>query len=201
MKKIFLLLPILLLAISCSTKDANLLANDTPPANFIKTASGVYLQAEDPNVFKKYRAFYVNPINIYKNDKGRLVVPSDVEVARLAMKFRDKLIRNLGSRYTPFNQPARDVAIIDIKVVDIWSSRAIDALRPGLIFPNNLSGGATMEASFYDTVTEAKVATVWDSRPGKRQGLLSGLTKWASTEEAFDEWSKILKKSIRESAY
>lgn len=201
MKKIFLSLIFLITLISCSAKDANLLDSSNIPANFKKTANGVYLQAEDPNVFKKYRAFHVNPINIYQNDKGRLVIPTDIEVTRLAMKFREQIIRDLGSRYTPFDQPARDVAIIDIKVVDIWSSRTIEAIRPGIIFPNNLGGGATMEASFYDTVSKAKVATVWDSRPGKRQGFFSGLTKWGNTEEAFKEWSILLKKSIRSSAY
>ncbi len=200
MNKVLLGLIILILT-SCSSKDANLLTDHNPPKGFKKIAGDVYLQSETPEVLKNYTAFHINPIIIYSNDKGRLVVPTQIEVDRLAKLFRDKLIRELGSSYTGFDHPAPHVAIIDIKIVDLWTSRAIEALRPGLIFPNNLSGGATIEATFFDSKSREIIATVWDSRPGDRTGFFSGLTKWKSTEAAFDEWTQLLKKSIKPSHY
>ena len=159
--------------------------------------SGPQVTFSRPGVLKAYQAFYVEPVEAYTNDSGRLVPASSREIQNLAESFRQKIIRALGPRHTLFNQPAREVAILKVSISDVWSNRALLNLRPGWLVPNALEGGASMQAEVIDTVTNERVALITDSRRGARQGYLSGLTKWGGTEAAFDEWGLLLRHSIR----
>ncbi len=199
MKYLTILLSLLSLN-ACSTSP---IAHEAPSdLGLTKSAQGPYVEVSKPGILKQYQAFYLNPIHFYSNDdRGRLISAEEREIDQLAASFKEKLVRKLGSRYSFFNQPARGVAIIDIQVMDVWSGRTLEALRPGLILPNNLGGGATMQAHIYDSVTKKKIATIWDSRSGKRTGYFSGLGKWNGTEAAFDEWAVLLSKSTRSSVY
>ena len=57
---------------------------------------------KSPGILKKYRAFYVAPIEIYASDSGRLVPAEDRELDDLALTFREKIIRGLGDSFTKF---------------------------------------------------------------------------------------------------
>jgi hypothetical protein len=151
---------------------------------------------KSPGILKKYRAFYVAPIEIYTNDSGRLVPAEDRELDDLALTFREKIIRGLGDSFTQFNLPARDVALIEVAITDVWSTRALLNLRPGLLVPNTFEGGASMEAQVFDSITHEVIASVTDSRAGARKGFLTGLTKWGGTKAAFDSWAAGIRKAV-----
>ena len=151
---------------------------------------------KSPGILKKYRAFYVAPIEIYTNDSGRLVPAEDRELDDLALSFREKIIRGLGDSFTQFNLPARDVALIEVAITDVWSTRALLNLRPGLLVPNTFEGGASMEAQVFDSITHEVIASVTDSRAGERKGFLTGLTKWGGTKAAFDSWAADIRKAV-----
>ena len=160
--------------------------------------AGPKVSFSKPGALKSYDAFYVDPVAIYTNDKGRLVPAASREIDNLAKSFREKIIRALGDRHTMFDQPARNTAIIRVVITDVWSNRALLNLRPGLVVPNALEGGASMEAEIISSVSKKRVALITDSRPGTRKGFMSGLTKWGGTEAAFDDWAMLLKQSIRQ---
>ncbi len=189
------ILTTLLSTLACSSQQANIRVDQAARSSTPKVT------VAKPGILKAYSAFYVAPITIYGQDQGRLFPATPNELEMLESKFKSKIIAALGSNFTQFNQPARGVAIIDIKITDIWSNSAFEALRPGILIPNNLGAGATMQADFYDSITNKKIATVWDSRSGERRGYFSGLGKWSGVEGAFDEWAGMLRQSIRPQSY
>ncbi len=152
-------------------------------------------------MLRSYSAFYLAPIKIYEENDGRIAQAAASELRLLEHDFQSKIIKALGSHHTQFNQPQKGVAIIEVQVLNIWSNHLIDALRPGVLIPNNLGAGATMQADFYDSVSGKKIASVWDSRAGERMGYFSGLGKWSGAKGAFDEWARLLAQSIKPQAY
>ena len=161
-----------------------------------QTAAGPRVHFKKPGILKTYEAYYVEPVLLYANDSGRLTPATSEELNRLAVEFRSKIVRALGDRVTHFNQPARNVAILRVAITDVWSDRTLLNLRPGLIIPNTASGGASMEAQVFDSVSKGIVAEVADSRRGARRGFMSGLGKWSGADAAIDEWALLLQRSI-----
>ncbi len=208
----FLVLPFLFSLLSahfgCSTFSRVTPSDQTEPSGFLgdekeyadlkPSPAGALVSFKKPGILKTYDAFFVEQIVVYGQDKGSLVPASSNELDELAHSLRDKIIRALGSRHTMFNQPARNVAILRVAITNVWSNNTLTNLRPGLIIPNVLEGGASMEALVIDSVSGQEVAKIADSRPGKRQGFMSGLTRWGGTEAAFDDWSMLLNRSIRQ---
>lgn len=181
-KKVYFLL--IASFVACST---NTLSPENYPDNLAHE-----IRFSDPQILSRYDAFYVEPVIMSSNDSKSLFPAPDNEMKDLAFTFREQIIRALGSKVTNFNQPARNVGIIKIKVHDIWSDSALLNLRPGAIVPNTFRGGATMEARFLDSVTKKEFGYVVDSRRGTRQGLFSGLGKWDGAKNAFSDWAKLL---------
>lgn len=149
-----------------------------------------------PDVLREYRAFYIAPVTTYDIEADQLQRVQDDEVEQLAEEFRVILIRKLGDRYTAFPQPAKDVAVVHIALADVSSNFAMAQLRPGLLVPNAARGGATIEAVFTDSITKEVLATVRDTRSGARQGYFSGLGKWDGAKRAFEEWARLLMRTI-----
>lgn len=157
-----------------------------------EAASTQQIKFTEPNILRKYKAFYVSPVIMATNDSNSMYPASDREINDLAATFREQIIRALDSKSTNFNQPARDVAIINIVVYDVWSESNLLNLRPGIVVPNEHRGGATMSAKFYDSVSKKEIGYVFDSKRGARQGFLSGLGKWDGAKKAFSDWASLL---------
>ena len=188
-----------LLVTGCGPKKSLLQDTVPPDASLQKAASGVHIWEAKPAALKQYDAFYVGPVTVLTGDSGRLTPSNDREMEDLGRQFRQRIIRSLGSRHTMFPHPANNVAIIDVTLTNMWSNRALANLRPGILIPNSLDGGATMQTVFIDSVSKKPVLKVWDSRSGERKGYLTGLTTWGGTKSTFDEWAMLLNKNMRKS--
>lgn len=177
------------------------LLQDEPPvgSELQESSSGARVWESSPGILRQYDAFYVSPVTVLGSDKGRLTASSSRELNDLGERFREKVIHSLGSRHTMFPHPAKNVALVEITITNVWSNRAITNLRPGILVPNVLDGGATMESVFIDSVSQKPILKVWDSRSGERAGYLTGLTKWGGVQSAFDEWAILLSRNIRQS--
>lgn len=154
------------------------------------------IRASSPGVMKRYSAFHVPEIQVLEVEGDILRRVSSGEARNLAEMFRSKLVRQLGSRYSSFSHPARDVAVINITISDLSSTYALAQLAPGLLVQNALRGGASIEARVIDSVSGEEVLTFKDTRQGERQGFFSGLRKWDGVEMAFDEWASKLGAAI-----
>lgn len=161
------------------------------------SAPKMQVSMKEPGILRRYQAFYVAPVDVYSVEGDYLMRVSQREVDDLAAEFRSKLIRKLENRSTAFPQPASNVALIKVSLTDVSTNYALFQLTPGLVVPNALRGGATIEAEFIDSVSGEKIGVVRDSRSGERQGFLSGLGKWDGVKLAFDEWAQLLAGSIR----
>ncbi|RIL10652.1 MAG: hypothetical protein DCC75_03895 [Proteobacteria bacterium] len=147
------------------------------------------IETSQPGALKRYEAFYIPEIEVYEIEGDILRRVDQKEVEGLAQNFRSKLIRQLGSKHTMFPQPARNVASIKVALSDVSSTYALMQLYPGMLVPNAMRGGATIEAKVVDSITGKDVLTFRDTRQGERQGFFSGLRKWDGVESAFDEWA------------
>lgn len=154
------------------------------------------IEAAQPGVLKHYDAFYIPDIEVYAIEGDVLRRVNEREVEDLAQQFRSKIIRQLGSKHTMFPQPARNVAKINIALSDVSTTYALLQLYPGMVIPNAMRGGASIEAKVIDSVSGKVVMTFRDTRQGQRQGFLSGLRKWDGVEGAFDEWAAQLGSAI-----
>ncbi len=150
-----------------------------------------------PGVLRNYTAFHILPVNVYSTEKDYLRRVSDPEVEKLAEEFRAELIDKLGERYTLLPQPSRSVAFIQVAMTDVSTNYAAFQLLPGLVVPNAMRGGASIEANFIDSVSNRTVAVFRDSRQGARQGFMSGLGKWDGAKRAFEEWAQLLAGNTR----
>lgn len=169
------------------------------PSPFAEKSTQNRLQVETkaPGILKRYNSFYIADIGVYAVEGDHLRRVEDREVQMLAEEFRAKLIRNLGSRHSPIPQRTRDTALISVAITDVSTTYAAFQLLPGSIVPNALRGGASIEATIVDSVSNEEIAHMRDSRQGARQGFLSGLGKWDGVKRAFDEWAQMLAQAIR----
>ena len=161
------------------------------------SAPRMQVEAKEPGIMKRYNSFYISDIAAYSIEGDYLRRIDDREVQNLAEEFRSKLIRSLGSRYSPIPQKTKNTAIISVALTDVSTSYAAFQILPGAIIPNALRGGASIEAKVLDSVSNEELVTVRDSRQGERQGFLSGLGKWDGVERAFDEWAMLLSSATR----
>jgi len=159
--------------------------------------TGPVIEAAQPDILKKYDAFFVPDIEVYSMEGDVLRRVSPREVKGLAERFRAKLIQKLDNRYTMFPQPAKNVAGIKIALSDVSTTYTLFQLVPGMAMPNAMRGGASIEAEVVDSVTGKTVLTFRDTRQGERQGYLSGLGKWDGVEKAFDEWAMQLEDAVK----
>jgi hypothetical protein len=173
----------------CSSSDSGI-----PPS---RKSSAPYFEETAQGALRKYSAFYIAPIEVYTVEGDRLRRVDDSEVQSLANDFRGKLIKQLGDRYTILPQPSRSVIFIKVAMTDVSTNYAMFQLLPGIVVPNAMRGGASIEAEFVDSVSNQRVALFRDSRQGARQGFFSGLGKWDGVQKAFDEWAALLAGSIR----
>ena len=174
--------------LGCSDQKLASRIEPNPPAEFTTSS---------PGVLKRYDAFYVAPVEVYEIEEDYLRRVSDAEVRNLGEELRTKLIRKLDQRSTTLPQPARNVALIKIALTDVSTNYAMFQLTPGVLFPNPMRGGASIEAQFIDSVSGKTVAQFRDSRSGERRGFFSGLTEWDGVKTAFDEWAQLLASEIR----
>ena len=149
-----------------------------------------------PGIMRSYRAAFIEEIQILSGDTGRLVVAGDNEMESLASEFRSEIVRALGSKHSVMPVPARGIAIIRVRLTNISSSRTLEALRPGLVVQNNMRGGATIEVSFYDSISGKELARLADTRAGQRRGYFSGLGKWDGVRTAFRDWAPMIARKV-----
>jgi hypothetical protein len=150
----------------------------------------------DPESLKNYTAFYVPPIRVYEIKGDILKRVDDRATVDLAEHFRAKIIRALDSKHTSFSQPASGVAMLKVAISDISTNYATLQLRPGILVPNSMRGGASIEATFVDSVSGKEILTFRDSEKGERVGFLSGLGKWDGAKRAFDSWARQLGETV-----
>ena len=155
------------------------------------------IQSASPDILSRYSAFYVPEINILTIEGDALRRVDDSEVERLVADFRNKIIRQLGSKHTMFSQPAKNIGVIKVTVTDVSTTYALFQLYPGAIIPNALRGGASIEANITDSQTGQLLVNYKHSRQGERQGFLSGLGKWDGLKKAFDEWARELGAAVK----
>ena len=158
---------------------------------------GPHIQSVEPDVMQRYDAFYIPDIAVYSVEDDVLRRVSSREVQDLADKLRTKLIHQIDDKYTMFSQPAKNVAMIRIALTDVSTTYTVFQLLPGVVFPNAMRGGASIEAKVVDSITGKEVLTFRDTRQGKREGYFSGLGKWDGVEKAFDEWAFELDSAIK----
>ncbi len=155
------------------------------------------VDTKSPGIMKRYNSFYIKDISVYSIEGDYLRRVDDKEVQELAESFRSKLIRQLGDQHATIPQRASNTAVINISLTDVDTTYAGLQVLPGLIVPNAMRGGASIDAKIVDSVSNQEVVRVRDSRQGGRQGFFSGLGKWDGAERAFDEWAQILAEAIR----
>lgn len=182
LKKFYSLIFLIILIAGCSTQTYR--------------SEGPQIKTSEPKVLKKYTAFYVPEIEVYSIEGDTLRRVDDREVEGLAVNFRSKIIRSLGSKHTPLSYSSSNVARINVAISDVSSTYALFQIYPGFIIPNALRGGASIEAKVLDSVSGKEVLSFKESRQGERQGFLSGLGKWDGLEKAFDEWAMQLSAAV-----
>lgn len=159
--------------------------------------SNLQVQSKSPGILRRYNSFYIADIEVYAVEGDYLRRVDDKEVQNLAEEFRSKLIRNLGDQYATIPQRASNTAVIKVALTDATTSYGVFQILPGAIVPNALRGGASIDASIVDSVSNQEIVRVRDSRQGARQGFFSGLGKWDGTEKAFDEWAQVLASAVK----
>jgi hypothetical protein len=155
-----------------------------------------YFEEVSPGVLKSYTGFFVQPIELYGVDGDALRRVDDNDTRKLADDFRRKLIKSLGNKHATIPSASRSVALLEINIADVSSTYTAFQLLPGVLMPNVMRGGASIEARFIDSVSRKQVALFKESRQGEREGFLSGLGKWDGAEKAFDEWARLLGKHV-----
>lgn len=176
-----------LVLISCSYMQ------DNNPSRFEGTRQ---VNAVRPGVLSEYRAFHIMPIKVYSIEGDILRRVDGREAENLSEYFRSRIIRELEGKHTFFSQPAKGLAHLKIGISDISSTYASLQLRPGMLVPNYMRGGATIEAHFVDSVTGEEILSFKDTKQGTRVGMLSGVGKWDGVKRAFEEWAAELGSAV-----
>jgi len=185
----FLVLVLLGLVLSHCGQD---LLSSSPPE-----AVRPYIEVKRPGILKSFDAFYILPVDIYSIEGDALQRISDDEVIGLGEEFRARLIRKLGDRAAPLPQPTANVANVRVGLMDVSSTYADFQILPGAVFPNALRAGASIQAEFFNSVTNERVALIRESRQADRRGYFSGLRKWDGVETHFDSWTQLLSQAVR----
>jgi hypothetical protein len=150
------------------------------------------VDTKSPGIMKRYNSFYVADVAVYSVEGEYLRRIEDREVDNLAQDFRSKLIHSLGNRHSPVPVQANKSAVIKVNLTDVYSNGAAFQVLPGIIVPNAMRGGGSIDATVLDSVTNEEIAHMRDTREGARQGYLSGFGKWDGVKTAFNEWAQIL---------
>lgn len=193
--KYLLTLLLVLVFLSCSNNKSEISPFiDTPPPGFPaeRTPEGPLMWQKSPNILSQYKNYNVPPVIVELRDSGRALPVNNTEIDDLGESLRTKIIRGLGSEHTIFTQPVKGFAVVKVKLLNVWSERALLNVVPGARSVNPLSGGATMQADIVDAVSGEVVAKIWDSRAVSPKTYLAGFDKWSGTEATFDDWARII---------
>jgi hypothetical protein len=169
----------------------------SPVASGDNLNGNLTVEAKSPGVLKRYNSFFIQDIGVYSIEGDYLRRVEDSEVRNLAEEFRAKLIRSLGDQYTTIPQRTGNTAGIKIALTDVTTSYGVFQVLPGVAVPNAMRGGASIDATIFDSVTLQPLVHVRDSRQGERQGFFSGLRKYDGAQRAFEEWAQALADAVR----
>lgn len=170
-------------------------------------ADWVYLK---PGVdFSKYNKVMLDPVVFFlKEDSKYKGIDAD-QFKELADSFHKAAIDALAGGYPIVSDPGPDVLRVRVAITDIEVSKpalsavttvvpmglAMSTIKKGVTGKHTGVGGASMEAELLDSQTNDRLAAAIDEKSGSK---LSGLTKYGAAKEAFEFWSKRLRKFLDE---
>lgn len=159
--------------------------------------------------FKKYKKIMIDQVVFYVSEDSEYKGIQPEEMKELADEFHKTFAEVVGNDYPFTDIPGPDVIRIRTAITHIEQSSpgigavttivpqalALSYIKKGVTGEHTGVGSATMEIEFLDSLNNERLASAIDTRSG---GKLAGWSKYGAVKEAFEFWSKRLKKRLDE---
>ncbi len=154
--------------------------------------------------FKRYNKIMMDHVVLYFMDDAKYKGIHPEELNEMSNEFHKAIADNLEGAYPLVVEPGSDVMRLRIAVTDVVASKpgmgtistvmpiglALSTIKKGVTGTHTGVGQASIEVEILDSMTNERIATAIDTRPG---GKIEGFSKWGAVEGAFEFWAKRLR--------
>jgi len=173
----------------------------TPTTGFLDSYEELESVDEDKElrVFKsdsldpaQYHSFIVDSVSLTFDIEAKANEIEPEKIVELKSFFREQLIDVFSSRYTQVTTPGPGVLRVRTALTEMIANKVYLNLHWSTTLAGFGIGGASFEAEVVDSQTGERLASVVDTRRGKRIKYTKGLSKWGHTKDVFIQWSEVL---------
>ena len=179
-------------------------AKKLKPAGFLDDYShlesekkqGLFVDRSKEADLASYKKLIIEPVAVHFTEDAK---GSEIDAATLnefTDFLYDQLTIALKGRFEIVEEPGEGVLLLRTAITDVIPSKIYLNLHWSTTATGLGVGGAAMEAEFVDSMTDARIIAVVDSRKGKRIKYFNGLSKWKHSKDVFQQWAKLLNELV-----
>jgi hypothetical protein len=148
---------------------------------------------------KSYDRLMIDPVEVTFDPASAHIQADPKEVKMLRDYMREAVVKAVKDRYKVVERPGTGVMRLRVTLTDVRKGEPLMHLHWSTKLLGLGLGGATMQSTLTDSVTDADLGTAFVSQKGNFFQLTEGLSKWGEAKAVMDAWAKEFRKKLDES--